>query len=83
MSVLLYRTANSGVACDWATADISGMYPLCLSTHNPSFHFTGRVLIVKRLCIIQHVDKIAWETAVPTINTTLGACEGLDVVWIH
>ena len=21
--------------------------------------------------------------AVPTINTTLGACEGLDVVWIH
>ena len=21
--------------------------------------------------------------AVPTINTTLGACEGLDVVWLH
>ena len=21
--------------------------------------------------------------SVPTINTTLGACEGLDVVWLH
>ena len=44
--MLTYRTRNSGTACDWAQAAVSGTH---LNTHNAYFHFKDTVLNVKRL----------------------------------